>query len=131
MGRLPEGGWWLVVAAIGLAALVPVIWAIVDVLRRPSWQFPTARKVLWVIMLVVGWLLLWPLALVVSLLYLLVLRRRLAWPAGMPAAAPPVNSVPPPQAPPTALPPAGWYPDPSGVHGQRWWDGRGWSPHVR
>lgn len=24
----------------------------------------------------------------------------------------------------------GWYPDPSGEHGQRWWDGRVWTEHV-
>lgn len=32
--------------------------------------------------------------------------------------------------PPAALPPAGWYPDPSGRHEQRYWDGKGWSEHV-
>ncbi len=26
------------------------------------------------------------------------------------------------------LPPAGWYPDPWRVAGQRWWDGRQWTP---
>ncbi len=25
--------------------------------------------------------------------------------------------------------PAGWYPDPSGTHAQRWWDGQAWTPH--
>ncbi|WP_432091775.1 DUF2510 domain-containing protein [Streptomyces sp. NRRL F-5630] len=30
-------------------------------------------------------------------------------------------------------PPArpGWYPDPHGTHGERWWDGATWSPEVR
>jgi hypothetical protein len=27
----------------------------------------------------------------------------------------------------TPLPPAGWYPDPSGPEGKRWWDGQAWS----
>ncbi len=27
--------------------------------------------------------------------------------------------------------PAGWYPDPSGQHGERWWDGGGWTDHTR
>lgn len=29
------------------------------------------------------------------------------------------------------LPPPGWYGDPAGVHGSRWWDGQGWTNHVR
>lgn len=29
------------------------------------------------------------------------------------------------------LPPAGWYPDPTGAPGTRWWDGAAWSGHVR
>lgn len=35
-----------------------------------------------------------------------------------------------PQVPtPLAIPP-GWYPDPTGVPAQRWWDGSGWSTHT-
>jgi hypothetical protein len=30
----------------------------------------------------------------------------------------------------TSTAPAGWYPDPSGVPGQRWWDGQAWSTAV-
>jgi uncharacterized protein YxjI len=28
-------------------------------------------------------------------------------------------------------PPAGWYPDPAGTPGTRWWDGRTWTEHVQ
>ena len=28
-------------------------------------------------------------------------------------------------------PPPGWYPDPSGAAGTRWWDGQGWTEHVQ
>ena len=28
-------------------------------------------------------------------------------------------------------PPPGWYPDPAGGAGARWWDGQGWTEHVQ
>jgi Protein of unknown function (DUF2510) len=31
----------------------------------------------------------------------------------------------------TNPPPAGWYPDPSGAPGTRWWDGFSWSHHTQ
>jgi hypothetical protein len=31
----------------------------------------------------------------------------------------------------TRLPDAGWFPDPAGSHGERWWTGAAWSEHVR
>lgn len=129
MVPLPEHDWLLVLGALALVSLVPIVWAIVDVLRRPVWQFPNGRKVLWVITLVVGWLVLWPMALLSSLLYLVVVRRRIPTVAAAPQIYSAVPSPPPP--PPSSLPPAGWYPDPSGRPGERWWDGRGWSDHIR
>src|SRR6478736_4160199 len=33
--------------------------------------------------------------------------------------------------PPAELPEAGWYPDPAGGDGTRWWDGKGWTDHIR
>ena len=127
---LPKG-WELVLGALALASLVPIIWAIVDVVRRPSIQFSTARKVLWVATLTVGWVVLWPVALASSLLYLLVVRRRFTVVALKPSMATwDPYSVENGGRPPS-LPPAGWYPDPSGQARERWWDGRGWSHHLR
>jgi Protein of unknown function (DUF2510) len=34
------------------------------------------------------------------------------------------------QVAPVALPVPGWYVDPTRRYPQRWWDGRGWTPHV-
>jgi hypothetical protein len=128
--QLPESGWWLAIGILGLLALVPIVWAVVDVVRRPPWQYPTSRKVLWVATLVVGWVVLWPLALTVALVHLLVVRKRLPPPGPAPAGPQiPIPPQPPIPAPPS--PPAGWYPDPSGFSKERWWDGKGWSPHVR
>lgn len=31
----------------------------------------------------------------------------------------------------SSLPPPGWYGDPAGSHGSRWWDGTAWTDHVR
>lgn len=127
--------WFYVVGLLGLASLVPVVWAIVDVTRRPPWQFSMGRKLLWALALGVGWLIVWPFALVASLVYLTSVRRRFAdprlggsGPAGPYAGGAPPTQPPPPQAP---LPPAAWYPDPAGGGGERWWDGRGWTDHRR
>ena len=129
---LHASGWLIVLGAAALVSLVPIVWAIVDVVRRPPWQFSTGRKVLWVGTLAVGFLIgLWPVALLSALLYLFVFRKRLpVMTPGAPMAtwdpyAASAGGRPPP------LPPAGWYADPSGQPGERWWDGRGWSEHVR
>lgn len=46
---------------------------------------------------------------------------------------PPTSSPPPPppQAPPPSGVPAGWYPDPSGGGGLRYWNGSAWTEDVR
>ena len=129
-------GWVAVVAVLLGLSLVPVLWAIVDVVRRPAWQFSPGRKMVWACMFGLGWLLVWPVALVLSVVYLTVLRRRFP-PVGAggmsqpPPRGSPYGSPSQPPPPPPPLPPAGWYPDPAGSPQERWWDGRGWSEHLR
>ncbi len=42
----------------------------------------------------------------------------------------PVGGIEPPY-PVEPAPMAGWYPDPGGHHELRYWDGKGWTAHVR
>jgi Protein of unknown function (DUF2510) len=172
--------WLTIFGAFALASLIPVLWAIVDVARRPPWQFSPGRKVMWAVSLGVGWLILWPVALISSIVYLTVLRRRfpqastpppgstfphyghyghhggpygggpygggpyVGGPYGGPQGPGPYGGPQgpgpyggygyPPQAPPPPpqpLPPAGWYRDPAGSDKERWWDGKGWTDHLR
>ena len=77
-----------------VVVLIPTIWAIVDVIRRPPEQFPrfakagSSDKTGWVIALVVGWLL--ALGWLVAIFYLILVRAKMG----------PVRSGPaPPGAP--------------------------------
>lgn len=55
--------------------------------------------------------------------------------AGQPSGGPPTEPAEPARPRPFRpdAPPAGWYPDPdpASTGGERWWDGVGWSFHVR
>lgn len=114
-----------------LVALVPVVWAIVDIVRRPSWQISGGRKTLLVAVIAVMWFFLFPVAILYSLMYLLSLRKRLPVtnPGLSSATWDPYRATGPVRPP--DLPAPGWYTDPSGEPGERWWDGRGWTDRTR
>jgi hypothetical protein len=60
-----------------IATLVLVIWAIVDLARRPSAALPPRRKVFWIVGLVAGWFLFPLIGAIVAIVYLAGYRKRL------------------------------------------------------
>lgn len=102
-------GWILLIVAGGITTLVGFVMVIVGLVRRGSAKRRASAL---------------PAAAVPA--------APTAWPPD-PATDPGPASVPAPVAPvppPPAVAPAGWYPDPSGVHRLRYWDGRTWTEHI-
>jgi len=125
-------GWLAAFGLAALGALVLSVWTIIDVARRPRWQLSVGQKVLWITGMVIGWFLVWPVAALSALFYLFAVRKRLnaiAIPGLSQATWDTYANASSARAP--ELAPAGWYDDPGGGGGQRWWDGRGWSEHLR
>ena len=117
--------------AVYFISLVIVLWALLDMLRRPRSQLNPIQKLGWSIALVIGWLL--PFGILgacLGLAYLGPVRRGLNAGAAAPVEAPLADPVAlaDAQRARAAGPPAGWYPDPSGERGTRWWHGVGWTP---
>jgi hypothetical protein len=126
-----SNGWLAVIGVAALVALGLVIVAVVDVAPRPRTQLTASQKTLWILGLGLGFVFVWPAAAVMAVVYLTVVRKRLramALPGLSQATWDPYAGGA--GGRPPDLPPAGWYVDPAG-QGQRWWDGRGWSEHVR
>ncbi len=133
----------LVVLSLWLGLLALWILAIVDIAKRPDWQFRQAGQEKMV------WLLLTIFINVVAIVYWLAIRKRLvaieqaAASRGFgPASEPPGPWLPGPAGPwPSGQPgpsavgspawsPPGWYPDPGGQHRYRYWDGLTWTDSV-
>jgi len=143
-------------AGVGIALLVGayivvifgslafMIVALVDIVRRPDWQWKLAgqEKVLWIILVLVVNFLAIP-----SFIYWFSIRKKLlavesAAAAGAygpgrmgfsgwePAPAPTWGPTGPGGVAPVAPAPPAWLPDPSGQHLLRWWDGLRWTEHV-
>jgi hypothetical protein len=62
---------------IYIASLVLVIWAVVDLARRPSQFFAPGRKVLWLVGMIAGWFLFGFIGAIVAIMYLNGPRKRL------------------------------------------------------
>lgn len=126
---------FILYVVIILGSLVMLIVALVDIVRRPEWQWKLAgqEKVLWLLLVILVNVLAIP-----ALIYWFSIRKKLiaveraavtgrygpghmtyaGWEPG------------PPAAPPPAMTPPGWHPDPSGRSRLRWWDGTRWSDHT-
>jgi hypothetical protein len=123
----------VVYAAVIVGSLTMLVVALVDIVRRPDWQWKLAgqEKVLWILLVVLVNFLAVP-----SLIYWFNIRKKLiaverAATAGQfgpgyitysgwqPSLYHPYPVVPP-----------GWHPDPSGHHRLRWWDGARWTEHI-
>ena len=123
---------WFVIA---IGSLVMTVVALVDIVKRPEWQWKLAgqEKVLWLLLVILINILAIP-----SLIYWFNIRRNLKvvesaaalghfGPGHMTYSG--WEPIPNPGVS-FGVAPAGWYPDPSGQRGSRWWDGTQWTEHT-
>jgi Protein of unknown function (DUF2510) len=125
----------IVYLAVILGSLAMMVIAVIDIVRRPEWQWKIAgqEKVLWLLLVILINILAIP-----SLIYWFNIRTKLV--AVEEAAAQGVYGpgqmtfagwVPGlPVQPYAAAVPAGWHPDPQGQHQLRWWDGTRWTEQT-
>lgn len=117
-------------AVVIIGSLVMFIVALVDIIRRPDWQWKLAgqEKVLWILLVILVNFLAIP-----ALIYWFSVRKKLI--AVQNAAT--SGSFGPGhltysgwEPTPPHMAPSGWYPDPSGQRGLRWFDGFQWSDYT-
>jgi hypothetical protein len=120
----------VVYAVVILGSLAMLVVALVDIVRRPDWQWKLAgqEKVVWILLVILVNVLAIP-----SLIYWFSIRKKLR--AVEEAAAsgrygPGHLTYSGWEPSPPLLPPPGWHADPSGQHQLRWWDGARWSDHT-
>jgi hypothetical protein len=121
--------------ALSIGILVFMIVCVVDMAKRPDWQWKLAaqEKVLWIVLVVVV-----NVFAIVSFIYWYSVRPKLIavenaakggqFGPGVMTAGGWAPGVPPPPAAPTGVPP-GWFADPEGT-GLRYWDGYRWTEHT-
>jgi hypothetical protein len=59
------------------ASFALVVWAVVDIARRPASVLPRSRKAAWIISSIVGWFFFGLIGAAVAIVYLVGMRRRL------------------------------------------------------
>jgi hypothetical protein len=124
-------GFYVVVVFGPLAFLIV---ALIDIVRRPDWQWKIAgqEKVLWILLVILLNLLAIP-----SFIYWFNIRKKLiaverAAAAGQfgPGHLTYTGWAPGPPVMFAGAAPPSWQPDPSGQQRWRWWDGRQWTVHA-
>jgi hypothetical protein len=119
-----------------VGSLVMMIVSLVDIVRRPEWQWKLAgqEKVLWLLLVILVNILA-----VTSLIYWFSVRKKLMVVEAAAAAGRygPGHMTyggwepgPPIMSPYSGFAAPGWQPDPSGQHQFRWWDGMQWTEHT-
>jgi hypothetical protein len=117
---------------LGIGSLVMFVVAIVDIVKRPDWQWKLAgqEKILWLLLVILVNILAIP-----ALVYWFNIRKKLiaveeAAAAGRygPGQMTVSGWVPGPAPGPA---PPGWYPDPGREYPWRWWDGGRWTGHTQ
>jgi hypothetical protein len=121
---------FVVYGVVILGSLAMLIVALVDIVKRPDWQWKLAgqEKVVWILLVIlVNFLAILP------LVYWLNIRKKLIAVERAAAAGqygPGHMTYSGWEPTPPSFPPPGWHPDPSGQHRFRWWDGTRWTAHT-
>jgi hypothetical protein len=114
-----------------IGSIAMLIVALVDIVKRPEWQWKIAgqEKILWLLLVILVNVLAIP-----ALIYWFNIRKKLidverAAAAGQfgPGHFTYAGWEPSPLAQVPSMAPPGWHSDPSGVHQYRWWDGTQWT----